>query len=261
MIINGPQQHANYIQVGLLATQILEQLRLAVAPGVTSLEIDQMAFELCRQAHAKPNFVGVGSPHNLYKHATCISVNDTVLHGIPTTKPFKVGDIVKLDFGLEYLGLNADHCCTVVVGEFSSRADERLVKVAQEAVQLAARQAVAGKRTGDIGHILYKHVKQQGLEVVREYVGHGIGRTLHDEPSVPAFGQPHTGALLKAGMVLCIEAQVLAGKPEIYQLSDGWTIKTRDGGKSAMFEYMVIVGESEPEFLTPTLGWPVVAKG
>jgi len=146
----------------------------------------------------------------------------------------------------------------VVVGEFLSQNDEKLVKTAQSATQAAAHLAVAGNRTGDLGHILEKIAHQAGFSVVREYIGHGIGRTLHEEPSVPAFGEPHTGTLLKKGMVICVEAQLLAGKPGLRQMSDGWTLKTQDGAKAAMFEYMVIVGETEPEFLTPTLDWPII---
>ncbi|HCC84926.1 MAG TPA: type I methionyl aminopeptidase [Candidatus Pacebacteria bacterium] len=258
MIIVDDQQRQKYREAARRATLVLEALRLAVKPGVTSVAIDQLAFELCRKYAAKPNFVGVGEPRNLYKHATCISINDTVLHGIPSKETLKTGDIVKIDFGLEYQGLNTDHCCTVVVGEFLSQNDEKLVKTAQSATQAAAHLAVAGNRTGDLGHILEKIAHQAGFSVVREYIGHGIGRTLHEEPSVPAFGEPHTGTLLKKGMVICVEAQLLAGKPGLRQMSDGWTLKTQDGAKAAMFEYMVIVGETEPEFLTPTLDWPII---
>lgn len=260
MIIQTEAQLTKYRQAGKIVTLILEQLRRAVKVGVTSLEIDQLAFELCRKHQVKPNFVGVGEHHNLYKHATCISVNETVLHGIPSATPFKKGDLVKIDFGMEYQGLNTDHCCTVVVGEFLSQADERLVKVAQAAIQAAAHLAIAGNRTGDLGQVIQKMTSQAGFEVVKEYSGHGIGKTLHEEPSLPAFGRAHTGSLLKKGMVVCVEAQVLADSDQIYQLKDGWTIKTKDGGKSAMFEYMVIVGESEPEFLTSTLDWPIIAN-
>jgi methionyl aminopeptidase len=259
MIIHDDHQRQLYRQAGLLATQVLEQVRLAVKPGVTPLALDSLATELCKKLGAKPNFIGVGARSNLYKHAMCISVNDTVLHGIPDATPLKHGDIVKLDFGLEYKGLNTDHCCTVVVGDFLTPADRKLVATAQKAVLAAAKLAVAGARTGDLGFAMQQPTKAAGLEVVKEYVGHGIGKTLHEEPSLPAFGKPHTGDVLRAGMVLCIEAQVLAGSDKIYQLRDGWTIKTKDGGKSAMFEYMVIVGEREPEFLTPTQNWPIVA--
>ena len=260
MIIQTEAELNKYRRAAKIATETLEQLRLAVKVGVTSLQIDQLAFELCQKYGAKPNFVGVGERHNLYRHATCISVNETVLHGIPSGVPFKIGDIVKLDFGLEYQGLNTDHCCTVAVGKFLSAADEKLVKVAQAAIQAAAHLAIAGNRTGDLGEMIQKMTKQAGFQVVKEFVGHGIGKTLHEEPSLPAFGKAHTGSLLKKGMVVCVEAQVLAGSDQIYQLKDGWTIKTRDGGKSAMFEYMVIVGETEPEFLTQTLDWPILSR-
>lgn len=259
MIIQTEIELNKFRQAGKIATQILEQLRLAVRAGVTSLEIDELAFELCKKHGAKPNFVGVGERHNLYKHATCISVNDTVLHGIPSGLPFQKGDIVKIDFGLEFQGLNTDHCCTVVVGEFLKPQDERLVTVAQAAIQAAAHLAIAGNRTGDLGEMIQKTAKQAGFQVVKEFVGHGIGKTLHEEPSLPAFGKAHSGSLLKKGMVICVEAQILAGSDQIYQLKDGWTIKTRDGGNSAMFEYMVIVGETEPEFLTQTLDWPILS--
>lgn len=258
MIIHSPAELAQYKAVGALSTEILGQLRQAVAVGVTPLQIDTLAFELCAKHGAIPNFVGVGPKNNRYQHAMCISVNDTILHGIPDATPLQKGDIVKLDFGLQYQGLNSDHCCTVVVGEFVSQQDEKLVKTTRQAVQAAAKLAVAGKRVGDLGFAMASTAWEAGFDVVKEFVGHGIGKTLHEEPQIPAYGKKGAGEVLREGMVICVEAQVVAGSDEIYQLADGWTIKTVDGARSAMFEYMVMVGKHKPVYLTPTLDWPIV---
>lgn len=257
MIITDTQTLAQYRRAAQVSTSILEELRLAIKIGVTPLAIDRLADRLCQQHQVKPNFKGVGSRKNQYQHATCISVNDTVVHGIPDDRPFQLGDIVKVDFGINDGGLNTDHCFTVGVGQLTA-ADEQLVLVSKKAIQKAARLAVTGNTIGDLSHAMQKTVERAGFNVIKEFVGHGIGRTLHEDPQIPAFGKPHRGQRLTTGMVLCVEAQIVAGSDEIYLADDGWTIKTADGQKAAMFEYMVVVNPDQPIFLTPTLHWPII---
>ncbi len=257
MIIKNTQQLKKYQEAGKLSAKILGQLRQAVKKGVTPLEVDQLADELCAQHQVKPCFKGVGPRDNAYKYATCIAVNDTVVHGIPDDRPFEDGDVVKVDFGINYQGLNTDHCFTVGVGEVSAE-DVNLIKTAKKAIQKAAHKAVVGKTTGDLGHIMEKESLKQGFNVAKEFVGHGIGHSLHENPQIPAYGKPGSGSVLKRGMVLCVEAQIIAGRDDIFVERDGWTVKTVDGSKVAMFEYMVVVQPKKPLFLTPTLDWPIL---
>lgn len=257
MIIRSEKHLSAYKQAVRISTQILAAVRDAVAVGVTPAELDALADKLCEENKVRPNFKGQGSPRNLYRWAMCISVNDVVVHGIPDTVPLQKGDIVKLDFGILSNGYNTDQCVTVVVEKFLNAADENLVRVARKAVQNAVKLAVAGKRTGDLGNAMYSTARKAGYDVVKEFVGHGIGKTLHEEPQIAAYGTPHSGQLLKEGMVICVEAQVVAGSDEVYIDHSGWTVKTVDGEKSAMFEYMVVVGKEKPLVLTPTLDWPL----
>lgn len=260
MLIRSTAELEQYQAAAKLSTEVLGLLRQAVRVGVTPLEIDALAARLCAERNAVPNFLGVGAPGNTYKHSTCISVNDTILHGIPNDVPLKKGDIVKVDFGLRYQGINTDHCFTVAVGGFLNQQDEQLVKTARAAVQKAARLAVAGTHVGDLGYAMASTAWDAGFDVVKEFVGHGIGKTLHEEPQIPAYGKKGKGEVLREGMVVCVEAQVVAGSDEIVWGDDGWTITTKDGGNSAMFEYMVVVGKRKPIFLTPTLEWPIMTE-
>ena len=256
MIIKNDAELKQYQQLARISTNILEQLRRAVKIGVTPLVIDALADKLSKKYKVKPNFKGVGPKNNQYQHATCIAVNDTVVHGIPDDRPFEDGDVVKVDFGIEKDGLQTDHCFTVGVGNLSA-ADEHLIKTAKKAIQTAAKKAIVGSRVGDLGFIIQSIANQNGCTVAKEFVGHGIGHTMHDEPQIPAYGNKGKGQELKKGMVLCVEAQILAGEDDIYFADDGWTVKTCDGSKAAMFEYMVVVQADKPIFLTPTLNWPI----
>jgi methionyl aminopeptidase len=257
VIITSDKQLRQYQQAAKISMEILWQLHQKTKNGVTPLEIDMLADELCQRYGVKPNFRGVGGTSNEYQYATCISVNDTVVHGIPQNVPLKAGDLVKVDFGLEYQGLNTDHCFTVGIGPVSSK-DKNLMETGRAAVLKAAKQAIAGKYTGDLGDIMESTAHSQGYMVTEQYVGHGIGTTLHEEPQLPAWGDPGTGDVLREGMVLCVEAQVIAGDSEVYTAKDGWSVKTVDGSKSVMFECMVVVGKNKPEFLTTNLDWPLI---
>lgn len=258
MILTSAQEIEKYQAIAKLSTDILWQLHQFTKEGVTPVEIDALAEKLAMEAGAKPNFKGVGDSRNPYQYATCIAVNDTVVHGVPNNIPLKKGDLVKVDFGIKKDGLNTDHCFTVVIGDYLSPADELLMKTGRKAVLKAVRAAKAGVRTGDLGHLMETTVLAQGFTVAEQYVGHGIGQTLHDEPQLPAWGDPGTGAKLQEGMVICVEAQVIAGSNDLYIDADGWSVKTCDGSKAVMFEYMVLVGKGSAKILTPTMDWPLV---
>lgn len=256
MIIPSPQRR-QYREAAKISMEILWQLHQATRIGITPLEIDALADRLCRQHGVRPNFKGVGEAHNLYQHATCISVNDVVVHGIPQATPLVAGDLVKVDFGLEYQGLNTDHCFTVGLAPVSAD-DQRLLETGRAAVAGAAALAKIGAHTGDLGHFMETTARNQGFTVLKQYVGHGIGTTLHESPQLPAWGEPGRGERLREGMVLCVEAQLIAGSNEVFIDSDGWSVRTRDGSRSVMFEYMVVVGRDTPEFLTPSQDWPLI---
>lgn len=257
MIITNKHDLANYQRAGKLSTQILGELKQAVKPGILPIEIDQLAARLCRKNRVKPAFLGVNR-NNPYQFSTCISLNDVVVHGIPSrSEPIKIGDVVKVDFGIVYQGLFTDHCFTVAVGKFTP-ATKSLITAARDAVAAAIPLAVAGNTVGDLGARIQSIAANSGFDVLKQYTGHGIGRTLHDPPAVPAFGQPKTGAKLEKNLVLCLEAQLVAGSDQVEIADDGWSVKTSDGGLSAMFEFMVVVGEKQPLILTDTRDWGMI---
>lgn len=257
MIINSDHQLAKYQEIGKKSTEILWQLWQATVEGTTPVKIDKLAESLCQKYGVIPAFKGVGSRKNPYRYVTCIGINDGVVHGIPTDIPLVQGDIVKVDFGLIDDGFYTDHCFTKAIGQ-PSEEDLRLMKVARRSVQEAARKAIVGNQVGDLGYTMQSIAEKAGFSTVKEFVGHGIGFTMHDEPQIPAWGQVRKGLTLKRGQVLCVEAQIIASKDDgVYMEEDGWTIKSNSGAKAAMFEYMVVVQERRPVFLTPTLDWPL----
>lgn len=258
MRIHSDQQLEQYKAVAKQSTAILWQLWQATVVGAVPLEIDRLAERLVREAGCQSAFKGVGTKKNPYRHTTCISVNDTVVHGIPTDMPLLDGDVVKVDFGLiSKEGFYTDHCFTKIVGT-PSEADLHLLKIARQGVQRAVRLAVAGKKVGDLSDAMQQSAEVAGLSIVREFVGHGIGYTMHDEPQIPAWGEPHHGLTLERGQVLCIESQVVSGvDPSVYLEADGWTVKSAVEARAAMFECMVMVGEKKPIILTSNLDWPL----
>lgn len=257
MIINSPQALKRYQQAADKSMIILKKLFDATVEGVTPRQIDQLADQECQKMGVIPCFKGVGPKNNRYRFATCISVNDTVVHGIPEAKILKKGDVVKVDFGINDDGWFTDHCFCKSIGQ-ASPADQQLMAVARKAIIAGAKQAVVGKKIGDIGQQIQSIVEAAGFSVVKEFVGHGIGHDMHDFPQIPAYGVKGTGIKLQEGMVLCVEAQVLASKnDQIYVEDNGWTVKTNDSSKAAMFEYMVLVGKKEAIFLTDTRDWPL----
>lgn len=225
---------------------VLAELREAVRPGISTAELDRLAAERTRSLGATPAFLG----YRGYPASVCISINEEIVHGIPSaTRLLKEGDLVGLDFGAVVGGFYGDAAISVGVGAVSAKA-QRLLDVTRESLARAIRAAQPGKRLGDIGAAVQDYVEAEGFSVVRDFVGHGIGRHLHEPPHVPNFGSPGTGDLLLPGMVLAIEPMVNAGTPDTTLLGDGWTAVTADGALSAHFEHTVVINESGPEILT-----------
>jgi methionyl aminopeptidase len=228
-----------------MARGLLEELRERAQPGVRTLELEKYIERRIAQLGARSAFKG----YRGYPCCLCASVNSEVIHGIPSERCLKRGDILSLDLGVVVDGYYGDSAITVPVGEIPDAA-QRLLRVTQEALQLAIEQARLGNRLGDISATVQRHVEENGYSVVREFVGHGIGRQLHEEPQVPNFGQPGHGPVLKQGMVLAIEPMVNAGGPAVRVLADNWTAVTADGALSAHFEHMVAVSRNGPDILT-----------
>lgn len=230
---------------GRIVAEILEMLRERVAPGVTTGELDRFAESECRRRKAKPAFKGYGG----FPFSICASPNEKVVHGFADGVPLKEGDILSIDFGVVVDGFYGDAAITVPVGVIDAER-ERLLAVTERSLELAIAAAVVGGRLSDISHAVQSFVEKEGFSVVREFVGHGIGRQLHESPQVPNFGAPGQGPRLKAGMTLAIEPMINAGGPGVKILGDGWTAVTLDGRPSAHFEHTVAITDDGPEVLT-----------
>ena len=218
----------------------------AVQPGVTTAEIDKIAYDYIKKCGAEPNFLN----YNGYPATACISINDEVIHGIPSkSRVIKEGDIVSIDLGARLNGYNGDNAATFAAGAISSEA-KRLCDTTRESLYIGIQKAVAGGRVGDIGAAIAKHCEDRGFSVVREFIGHGIGKELHEEPSVPNYGTPGRGVRLLPGMTIAIEPMINMGAAGVKTLPDGWTVKTRDGKLSAHFEHTVAITPSGPKILT-----------
>ncbi len=228
-----------------LAARVRDDVAGWIRPGVTTREIGAYAADLIRQAGGECAFLGYrGFPGTI-----CISVNDEVVHGIPGPRRVEIGDIVSLDIGVLLDGFYGDTATTVMVG-VTNPDWIRLVRVAQQALQAGVEKAVCGNRVSDISHAVQSTVEKAGFTVVRDFVGHGIGRELHEDPQVPNYGKPGKGVLLRAGMTLAIEPMVNMGKASVKVLEDGWTVRTRDRKPSAHFEHTVAISNAGPEILT-----------
>jgi len=229
-----------------LVAEVLTSLRATVRPGVTTGELDSLAEAQILAAGAKPAFKG----YHGYPATLCISVNDEVIHGIPSpARSLREGDIVSMDVGAVLDGYVGDSAITVPVGRVSEQATQ-LLRVTQQALYRAILQMRAGGRVSDIGHAVQRHVEAHGFSVVKEFVGHGIGTAMHEEPQVANYGLPGRGPRLAEGMVLAIEPMVNAGKDKVRVLEDGWTAVTRDGSLSAHFEHTVAVTADGPFVMT-----------
>ncbi len=230
---------------GRLVAEILALLQDRVAPGITTGELDRLAEAECKKHKAKPAFKGYGG----FPYTICASPNEKVVHGFPDDVPLREGDILSIDFGVVYDGFYGDAAVTVPVGRISPDR-ECLLRVTESSLLLAIAAAKPGARLSDVSSAVQQHVEREGFSVVREFVGHGIGRQLHESPQIPNFGAPGQGPKLKAGMTLAIEPMINAGGPGIKILEDGWTAVTADGKPSAHFEHTVAITEGEAEILT-----------
>jgi methionyl aminopeptidase len=228
-----------------LVADVLAHLATMVAPGVTTLDLDVEAEKRVRAAGAEPAFKG----YRGYPCTLCASVNEQVVHGIPSNRPLLEGDIISLDMGVKLNGFYGDSAVTVPVGRVAPEV-AALLRVTEESLQKAIEQVKLGGRVSDIGHAVQQHVEASGFSVVREFVGHGIGAALHEEPQIANYGQPGRGPRLAEGMTLAIEPMVNMGKPGVKVLGDGWTAVTKDGSLSAHFEHTVAVTKDGPLVLT-----------
>lgn len=228
------------------AMEILLYLKDFVKPGVKTIELEMICEDMIKQTgNMKPAFKG----YNGFPYCLCISVNDEVVHGMPSQRQLKESDIVSIDFGLLYEGYYGDVARTYAVGDIS-RSTQKLLEVTENALFRGIEEAREGNRLHDISHAIQDHVEKAGFSVVREFVGHGIGRSLHEEPQLPNYGEKGTGLRLKAGMVFAIEPMVNMGKSDVYIGQNGWTAATRDGSLSAHFEHTVAVTDNGPVILS-----------
>ena len=243
--LKTPSELAQIARACQITADILAEVGQMVQPGITSWELNQAADNLCAAAGVKPAFKGYkGFPYSL-----CCSLNHQVVHGFPNQEPLKLGDIVSLDFGVQADGYFGDRAITYAVGEIAPEA-RKLMDVTQASLVAGIEQVRPGARLGDVSSAIQQTAEAAGFSVVRQFVGHGIGRNLHEEPSIPNFGVKGHGARLKSGMVLAIEPMVNAGGPEVKILSDGWTAVTMDGKLSAHFEHTVAVTPNGFKILT-----------
>ncbi len=234
----------------LIVAEVLAALRARVRPGVTTAALDHVAEDMTRERGAVPAFKGYEVHGRVFPSSVCISINEEVVHGIPSERrTLQEGDIVGIDFGVCYQGLYGDAALTVAVGQADPES-QRLMQATREALWAGIEQIRVGRRLGDVSAAIQERVERDGFSVVREFVGHGIGKRLHEEPQVPNFGQRDRGIRLRPGMVLAIEPMVNAGGPDVMIKEDGWTAVTRDGRRSAHFEHSVAVTDNGPYVLS-----------
>jgi methionyl aminopeptidase len=245
IVCKSPAEIEKMRAASALVADVLGELAAMVGPGVSTLDLDAAAERLVRDAGAQPAFKG----YRGYPATICASVNEQVIHGIPSTQPLVEGDIISLDMGVKMDGFFGDSAITVPVGRIPDRAAE-LLRVTQASLEKGIEQVRLGGRVSDIGHAIQAHVEAHGFSVVREFVGHGIGASLHEDPQIANYGDPGRGPRLAEGMTLAIEPMVNVGKPGVKMLADGWTAVTRDGSLSAHFEHTVAVTKNGPLVLT-----------
>jgi methionyl aminopeptidase len=239
------QELALMRKAGRLVALTLQEVVAAVKPGVTTKELDRIAEKFIRSYGGEPAFKG----YNGYPATLCVSVDDQVVHGIPGKRLLREGQIVSLDVGAIVEGFYGDSAITVPVGRVSQEA-ELLMRITRESLGKAIEKAVVGNRLSDISHAVQAHAEGYGLSIVKDYVGHGIGRAMHEAPAVPNFGPPNRGLKLAAGMTLAIEPMVNFGSCEVETLLDNWTVVTVDGSLSAHFEHTIAITPDGPEILT-----------
>lgn len=244
--LKSPEEIEKIRKAGKIVAQTLQELASSIKPGkTTGDDVDKLATKLIAEAGGTPSFLG----YRGYPKSICFSINEQVVHGIPDSRVLNVGDIVSIDLGVKLNGYHGDSAITVAVGRVSKEA-EKLMRVTQEALQLGIEAARSGNRLFDIGHAVQKYAEEHNFSVVRELVGHGIGRDLHEDPQVPNYGCAGMGMPLAQGMTLAIEPMVNEGTHKVKSLSDKWTVVTADGRMSAHFEHTVAIGPDGPDILT-----------
>jgi methionyl aminopeptidase len=231
------------------ASEILDRVSELIRPGITTKEVDEAAADFMNEAKVKSAFLGYRLGHRVYPGNICISLNDEVVHGIGSQRRVQYGDIVKLDIGVIQDGWVGDTAQTVPVGVVDERTDQ-LLHVTEKTLELAINVADEGRRLGDICAVIEEEAARNNFSVVREFVGHGVGRKLHEEPQIPNYGRRGSGPKLRAGMTLAIEPMINIGGPDVRLLDDGWTVRTADGTRSAHFEHTVLITKDGPEILT-----------
>ena len=236
VILKSPQEIAKLRKSNQIVAEILRELELKIEPGVSTLFLNNLAERLTLEQNARPAFKG----YREYPYTLCTSVNNGVVHGFPSKTALRDGDILSIDFGVLYDGYYGDAAITVGVGKIS-RVARRLIRATKEALYRGIEKAVPGGRLSDISHAIQSHVERDGFSVVRKFVGHGIGSSLHEEPQIPNFGKPGTGVRLKPGMTLAIEPMVNEKDYDVEILDDGWTAVTKDGRLSAHFEHTIAI--------------------
>ena len=229
----------------LLVGKTLAELATMIRPGITCLELDKRAEEFIKDHNAYPGFLGYSG----FPNSICASINSAVVHGIPTNAPLNEGDIVSVDIGVLKDGYWGDSAYTFPVGEVSPEV-KKLLDVTKESLYLGIEQAIAGKRIGDIGYAVQTYAEANGYGVVRELVGHGVGKSLHEAPEVPNFGRRGTGMQMLEGLVIAIEPMINLGTKNVKQMKDGWTIQTADGKPSAHYEHTIVVRKNKAEILS-----------
>jgi methionyl aminopeptidase len=232
-------------EAGRIVALTHQELSKAVKPGVTTKELDEIAETFIRSKGATPSFKGYGG----FPGSICASVNEELVHGIPGKRTLQEGDIISIDIGACFQGYHGDSAWTYAVGKISEE-DQRLMKVTEESLYKGLEKAIPGERLSDISHAIQLHAEAAGFSIVREYVGHGIGQSLHEDPQIPNFGPPGRGPRLKPGMVLAVEPMVNAGERYVRTLEDNWTVVTVDGKKCAHYEHTIAITEDGYEILT-----------
>lgn len=247
--LKSPREIEIMRRANVIVAEVLQELKQRIAPGVTTLELDAVAEEMTLKKNAIPAFKGYNVAGRVYPLCLCASVNDEIVHGIPSHRALREGDIIGLDYGVVYEGFYGDSAITVGVGEVNEEA-QRLMDVTEQSLYKGIEQLHEGKRLGDLGAAVQRVAEGAGFSVVRAFVGHGIGKKLHEEPPVPNYGEPERGLRLKEGMVLAIEPMVNVGGYEVEIRDDGWTAVTKDGSLAAHFEHSVAITKDGPFILS-----------
>ena len=245
ILIKSPQEIEKMRTAGRIVALAHQAIAPLIKPGVTTKEIEMVADKVIRANGATPSFKGYGG----YPASVCTSVNQVLVHGIPSNTKLKEGDIISVDIGANYLGYHGDSAWTYAVGKISKQA-EALLKVTHDSLFIGLENAKVGKRVGDISHAIQTYVEKHGFSIPKDYGGHGIGSNLHEEPFIPNFGTADSGVALRTGMVLAIEPMVHIGQDETEVLLDDWTVVSKDGSLTAHYEHTVVITETGYEILT-----------